>query len=229
MPADEKKKRLDRSAPEAYTQAKDKTREAENNRPRYENTHAAQLETLRTQLSSRPAFSYDVNADALYRQYREQYDRQGRLAMEDTMGRAQAMTGGYGNSYAQTAAQQTYQNYLGQLNDRIPELYALALERYRMEEDKLGQDYGRLVSQEQREYDRYRDSVSDYYRELSALRDQENLAYDREYARYLQDYKMAEDAFERLTYLMEHLDYEPTEEELKALGFTPEQIRAFLK
>lgn len=81
-------------------------------------------------------FSYDVNADALYQQYKQQYMQQGKLAMKDTMGQAAALTGGYGNSYAATAGNQAYQQYLGRLNDVVPQLYQMAYDRYR---DK-GQD-----------------------------------------------------------------------------------------
>ena len=68
-------------------------------------------------------FAYDLDADALYQQYKDQYINQGRLAMQDAMGQASALTGGYGNSYAATVGNQAYQSYLTQLNNVIPELY----------------------------------------------------------------------------------------------------------
>ena len=74
-------------------------------------------------------FSYDINGDALYHQYKNQYAQQGKLASQDTMAQAAAMTGGYGNSYAATAGNQAYQGYLTKLNDVIPELYHLPMKR----------------------------------------------------------------------------------------------------
>ena len=41
-------------------------------------------------LESRPAFHYDLDGDALYRQYRDAYAHSARRAMEDGMGRAAA-------------------------------------------------------------------------------------------------------------------------------------------
>lgn len=79
---------------------------------------------------SKPKFNYNINGDALYHQYKDMYERQGKAAMEDTIGRASAMTGGFGNSYAQVAGQQAYQGQLDALNDRIPELYQLALSKH---------------------------------------------------------------------------------------------------
>lgn len=89
------------------------------------------------QIEDRKPFNYDINGDALYQQYKDQYISNGNLAMMDTIGQASAMTGGYGNSYAQTAGNQAYQGYLQQLNDRIPELYKLAYDQYNDEGNAL--------------------------------------------------------------------------------------------
>ena len=48
-------------------------------------------------------FSYDPNNDPLYQQYKQSYLNAGKKAMEDTVGNASALTGGYANSYAVTA------------------------------------------------------------------------------------------------------------------------------
>ena len=77
------------------------------------------------------------------------------MAMMDTLGQAATLTGGYGNSYAQGAGQQAYQSYLQGLNDKIPELYQLALERYDREGDRLYKGYTMLNEQEGQDYDRY--------------------------------------------------------------------------
>ncbi len=84
----------------------------------------------------RDKFSYDINKDALYKQYAEKYMRQGQMAMMDTMGQAAMLSGGYGNSYAQSVGQQAYQSELQNLNDIVPQLYELAYDKYQQE----GQD-----------------------------------------------------------------------------------------
>lgn len=104
---------------------------------RFEN----QLDDIYNKIMNREKFNYDMNSDVLYQQYRDQYTTQGKQAMEDTMGQAAAMTGGYGNSYAETAGQQAYQGYLQQLNDKVPELYNMAYERYKDEGDWMGRQY----------------------------------------------------------------------------------------
>ena len=73
--------------------------------------YSSQWEDKRRQwaqaLEDRKSFTYDAASDALYQQLKGQYVRQGRQAMLDTLGQAATLTGGYGNSYGQTAAQQT--------------------------------------------------------------------------------------------------------------------------
>ena len=145
----------------------------------YQSTWKGQLDQLMDQILNRKPFEYDVNSDALYQQYKDQYMLQGQQAMMDTMGQAAALTGGYGNSYAQTAGQQTYQGYIQQLNDRIPDLYQLALSKYQLEGNALADQYAMVGAREDQAYGRYRDSVSDYYNELNRLYNQ--FATEREY------------------------------------------------
>ena len=153
----------------------------------YQSTWQGQLDEIMAQIMNREPLQYDVNSDALYQQYKDQYMAQGQQAMMDTMGQAAALTGGYGNSYAQTAGQQTYQGYLQQLNDKIPDLYQLALSKYQMEGNALADQYAMLGAREDQDYGRYRDSVSDYYTELDRLYNQYNTERDYDYGQYIDD------------------------------------------
>lgn len=129
-------------------------------------TYAAQYAKAINDYVNRGKFTYDFNADPVYNQYKDSYTRQGRLAMKDTMGQAAALTGGYGNSYAQTAGQQVYNNYMQKLNDVVPQLSESAYSRYVQE----GQDM---------------------LNKANALGD----ADQTEYARLLQDYTIAADEY----------------------------------
>ncbi len=120
-------------------------------------TNAEQMDELLAQIMNRDKFSYDLNGDALYQQYKDRYLEQGRLAMQDTMGQAAALTGGYGNSYAQTVGQQAYAQQLDRLNDLVPDLYSLALGNYEREGNQLWQQYDAYAALEQQEYDRWFD------------------------------------------------------------------------
>lgn len=135
-------------------------------------------------IQNREKFSYDLNGDALYQQYKDRYVQQGQQAMMDTMGQAATLTGGYGNSYAQTAGQQTYQGYLQGLNDKIPELYQLALQQYQTEGDNLMNQYGLLAERENTDYSRYRDQVGDYNTQLDLLYNQYNNERSFDYGQF---------------------------------------------
>lgn len=135
----------------------------------YQSAWEALLRQSMEQILNRQPFHYNLNGDALYQQYRQQAIRDGRLAMMDTMGQAAAMTGGYGNSYAQTLGQQVYQQNLLKVNDRIPELYAMALDQYRMESQAQQDRYNLIYGREQQDYGRYRDSVNEWQQDASRL------------------------------------------------------------
>lgn len=121
----------------------------------YQSQYKDQIQGLYDQIANRKDFTYDVNADAMYQQLKDQYVQGGRMAMMDTMGQAQAMTGGYGNSYAQGVGQQAYQGYLKGLNDQVPNLYQIALNRYIQQGDQLTDRYSMLTAQEAQDYSRW--------------------------------------------------------------------------
>lgn len=125
----------------------------------YSSQWRGKLEDAIGKILDRKDFSYDLNGDALYQQYKDRYVQQGKMAMMDTLGQASSLTGGYGNSYAQGAGQQAYQSYLQGLTDKIPELYQLALDKYDREGQGLSQRYAMLGQLEGQDYDRYQQNL----------------------------------------------------------------------
>ena len=153
----------------------------------YTSSWQTQLTDILQQLQNREDFSYDLNSDALYQQYANQYAQQGKMAMMDTMGQAQAMTGGYGNSYAQSVGQQAYQGYMQQLNDKVPELYQLALSKYQMEGDEMKDQAALIAQMEDRDYGRYQDQLNQYYTELNQAYDRYDTERDYDYGKWADD------------------------------------------
>lgn len=153
----------------------------------YQSQWQSLLNDTLQKIMNREPFSYDLNGDALYQQYKNQYVQQGKMAMMDTMGQAQAMTGGYGNSYAQNAGQQAYQAHLQELNNKIPELYRLALDQYQREGDALYDQASLIGQQEDRDYGRYRDQVGDWRSDRDYLADRYESERDFDYGRYADD------------------------------------------
>lgn len=153
----------------------------------YQSTWNEQLNEMIDKILNREEFSYDVNSDALYQQYKDRYIQQGQMAMMDTMGQAQTATGGYGNSYAQSVGQQAYQSYLQELNNVIPELAAQAYDRHAQEGQEMYNQYALLSNQEETEYSRYQDSLNAYYAELDRLQNQYNTEREFDYGQYIDD------------------------------------------
>lgn len=132
-------------------------------KPTYTSKYQGMIDNLMSTISGRKEFSYDFNKDPLYQQYMDNYTKLGNEASMNAVANASNMTGGYGNSYAVTAAAQANQQYLTQLNNMIPQLAQAAMDKYQMETENLYKKYGMYGDAEDRAYGQYRDNVSDYY------------------------------------------------------------------
>ena len=150
----------------------------------YQSTWQDQLNETISQILNREKFSYDLNGDILYQQYKDQFTTQGKLASMDTMGQAQAMTGGYGNSYAQSVGQQAYQSYLQQLNDVVPELYGMALDQYNQEGQEMYNQAALMAQQEDQDYGRYQDAMNAWLAERDYLSGRYDSERDYDYGKY---------------------------------------------
>lgn len=130
--------------------------------PTYTSRYQSQIDDLTRQILNREAFSYDPEKDPTYQQYKESYTRSGERAMQDTLGQVSARTGGLASSYAGSAAQQTYDNYMGALADKIPELKQLAYSMYQDEGNTQRANLEMLVALEQGDYAKYADLLAQY-------------------------------------------------------------------
>lgn len=135
----------------------------------YNSPWSAQLNDTLNKILNREKFSYDFNGDAFYQQFKDKFTQQARMASEDAVARASAMTGGYGNSYAATAGAQAFNEQMGQLNDVIPELYQMAYDKYAREGQDLKDAYSMLAAREAEAYGKYRDEKADYLTERDYL------------------------------------------------------------
>lgn len=128
------------------------------NAPTWTPQYQEQISQILGDITNRDPFEYKMTEDPLYQQYRDQYIREGQRAMKDTMAQTAMMSGGYANTAGAIAAQQGYDQYLAQLNDRVPQL-------------------------EQMAYGKYADNLADMYNQLGAYQSEEN----RLYGQYLDD------------------------------------------
>ena len=178
----------------------------------YDNAYESQIQSILDNILNQKAF--DINTDAnyktLYDLYNQSYQQNANRAARDAMGSLAAMTGGYGNTYAQTAGSQAYDTIMQGMNDNSLNLMDIA---YNMYLDDLKDQYNQLsavTGLEQADYAKYldewnqnyrlnRDAIEDarYADELAYARDQaaNALDYERAWNEDERNYKRSQDAF----------------------------------
>jgi len=114
-----------------------------------------QAQDIWAKIQNREPFEFDLANNPAYQAMREQYAHLGQRAMEDTMGQAAGLTGGYGSSYAQGVGQQAYGEYLQKLNDAVPDLYAQEWQRYNQEGENLYQGLNSAMNLYQNAYNEF--------------------------------------------------------------------------
>lgn len=170
---------------ETVSQAKNYLQSIIDKKPgEFNSQYDSQIQKLYEQLQNRPKFTYDLDGDALYQQYKNQYQRLGQQAMQDTVGNAAALTGGYGNSWAATAGSQAYQDYLSKLNEIVPDLYSQAYNRYTQEGDDLRTDISLINSLKDSDYSMYRDQISDWQADRAYAQNAYEDEYERDYGQW---------------------------------------------
>ncbi|MBR4538433.1 MAG: hypothetical protein IKO52_06265 [Clostridia bacterium] len=147
----------------AVTQAKEYLQGVMDSQPAaFQSKYTRQIADMYNKIMNRPEFKYDVSKDPLFASYKNQYMQNGQRAMQDAMGTAAALTGGYGNSWGTTAGYQAYQWYLQQLNSVIPELEQYAFDKYKYYGEELRGNLNMTTNLDSIDYGRYRDTVSDW-------------------------------------------------------------------
>ena len=206
----------------AYLKALEALKQHSQTKPQYSNSYADELDSLYSQIVNRPSFTYDMNSDALYQQYKDEYITGGLRAMRDSAAKASHLTGGYASTYSQALSQQQYGGYMRELSAMIPQLYDSALGTYQQQGQDMLSRFETLGSMAEDEYSRYQDELTGYNQTLDYLSKQAQQAYEK-------GFESRNDAYKKLTELMAFSGYVPMDEDLKAAGMTREQADAYLK
>ena len=149
-------------------------------------SYTDQIKELMSQIQNRDKFEYDVDSDTLFQQALASAMSSGKTAMQDTIGQASALTGGYGSTYATTAGNQAYNNFIQDAYNNLPEYYQMALEAYQMEGDEMYKQLGMLTDADATEYERmynswsanFSNAQSMYNRSYGEWQDSVNNAYN---------------------------------------------------
>lgn len=154
-------------------------------KPTYTNRYQSEIQAALGKVTNQEPFSWSKESDPSYSAYAKQYRREGERATANALAQSAAATGGQVSTAAMTAATQAGDYYGAQLSDKIPELYENAYQRYLQEFTMNRQKLSELQNQEQTEYNKYLNELSQYntdrdfdygvyadkYSRLDALRD----------------------------------------------------------
>ena len=149
-------------------------------------SYSDQVRDMMDTIMGREKFTYDVDKDPLFQQALASAMNSGKTAMQDTIGQASALTGGYGSTYATSAANQAYNTFIEDAYNNLPQYYQMAMEAYQMEGDDLYRQLDMLVGADEREYSRnvtafdatYQHRNQMYNEAYQQFRDAKNDAYN---------------------------------------------------
>ncbi|MBO7240229.1 MAG: hypothetical protein J6V23_07085 [Bacteroidaceae bacterium] len=137
-------------------------------------SYTDQVESMMNKIMNREDFEYDVDSDQLFQQALASAMNSGKSAMQDTIGQASALTGGYGSTYATSAGNQAYNAFIEDAYNNLPEYYQMALQAYQMEGEEMFNQLGMFVDADNREYQRTYDAWSANFANADSM-------YNREY------------------------------------------------
>lgn len=136
-------------------------------------SYTGQIEALLKEYQNREAFSYDPSTDPMFQQMLASAMDSGKLAMEDTVGQAAALTGGYGSSYGTRVGNEAYSRYLSEAYGNLPDYYYLAMEAYNAAGNQMLNELGLLQNADNQEYERMMNAYSASLSEAERLYQQE--------------------------------------------------------
>ena len=101
-----------------------------------------------------------------YGNLKKSYEQQGQAAMKDTLGQVAARTGGMASSYATSAANQSYNNYMQTLEDAarsmFNEEYARKKDAYNMAQQEYNDEWNRYQNEYSQAWDKYNAENSNF-------------------------------------------------------------------
>ena len=185
----------------------------------------SQLDDVMNKIMAGEKFNYDMNSDAMYQQYRDIYENQANMAMQNAMAQNAALTGGYGSSYGQMVGQQAYAQQMQGLNEIGLDLYDRAYNQYQNEQNNLYNQYAMLAEKEaldyNRDYQANRDTVADkqWQQAFDYQKAQDEIAQGQWQDTF--DYQKEQDALAQENY-QNQFDYQKAQDKLAQSNYENE-------
>lgn len=111
-------------------------------------------------IENRDKFVYDVDNDVIFQQALASAMNSGKTAMQDTIGQASSLTGGYASTFATSAGNQAYNSFIEDAYDNLPQYYQMALSAYQAEGEEMYNLLGMYTQMGEQEWNRNVDAYN---------------------------------------------------------------------
>lgn len=135
----------------------------------YKSTYSGKLDDAISNYLTGRGFEYDPTQDKAYQQYRKEFAQNAAMARDTSRNTANQLSGGYNPTYADTVADEVYNDRMGNISDAESTFKGLAQQDYQAKQEKNANVLNLYNTLEGTDYSRNRDTVGDYKNYLNLL------------------------------------------------------------
>lgn len=135
----------------------------------YKSTYSGKLDDAISNYLTGRGFEYDPTQDKAYQQYRKEFAQNAAMARDTSRNTANQLSGGYNPTYADTVADEVYNDRMGNISDAESTFMGLAQQDYQAKQEKNANVLNLYNTLEGTDYSRNRDTVGDYKNYLNLL------------------------------------------------------------
>lgn len=135
----------------------------------YKSTYSGKLDDAISNYLTGRGFEYDPTQDKAYQQYRKEFAQNAAMARDTSRNTANQLAGGYNPTYADTVANEVYNDRMGNISDAESTFRGLAQQDYQAKQEKNANVLNLYNTLEGTDYSRNRDTVGDYKNYLNLL------------------------------------------------------------
>lgn len=135
----------------------------------YKSTYSGKLDDAISNYLTGRGFEYDPMQDKAYQQYRKEFAQNAAMARNTSRNTANQLAGGYNPTYANTVADEVYNDRMGNISDTESTFKGLAQQDYQAKQEKNANVLNLYNTLEGTDYSRNRDKTGDYKNYLNLL------------------------------------------------------------
>lgn len=135
----------------------------------YKSTYSGKLDDAISNYLTGRGFEYDPMQDKAYQQYRKEFAQNAAMARDTSRNTANQLAGGYNPTYADTVADEVYNDRMGNISNAESTFKGLAQQDYQAKQEQNANVLNLYNTLEGTDYSRNRDKTGDYKNYLNLL------------------------------------------------------------